>query len=50
MIERQTRDLEVQGSNPSPGSKFSLEFKLKQFFYVHGAIGCGSATNSCSGS
>ena len=25
------RDLEVRGSNPSPGSNFSLEFKNQQY-------------------
>ena len=28
MVEHQASDLEVQGSNPSPGSNFSLEIKL----------------------
>ena len=28
VVKRQARDLEVRGSNPGPGSKFSLEFKL----------------------
>ena len=28
MVERQDRNLEVRGSNPGPGSNFSLEFKL----------------------
>ena len=29
MVERQARDLEVRGSNPGPGSNFSLELKFK---------------------
>ena len=29
VVERQARDLEVRGSNPGPGSNFSLEFKLQ---------------------
>ena len=28
MVERQARDLKVRGSNPGPGSNFSLEFKI----------------------
>ena len=28
VAERQARDLEVRGSNPGPGSNFSLEFKF----------------------
>ena len=28
MVERQARDLEVRGSNPGPGSNFSLESKM----------------------
>ena len=28
MVECQARDLEVRGSNPGPGSNFSLEFKI----------------------
>ena len=32
VVERQTRDLEVRGSNPGPGSNVSLEFK-KHFIY-----------------
>ena len=31
MVERQARDPEVRGSNPVPGSNFSLEFKLLIF-------------------
>ena len=27
MIERQARDLEAQGSNPGPGSNFSLRLE-----------------------
>ena len=27
MVERQARDQEVRGSNPGPGSNFSLEFQ-----------------------
>ena len=29
MVERQARDVEVQGSNPGPGSNFSIEFEFK---------------------
>ena len=29
MVERQARDLKVRGTNPGPGSNFSLEFKFK---------------------
>ena len=28
MVERQARDLEVRGSNPSPDLNISLEFKM----------------------
>ena len=28
MVESQAGDLEVQGSNPGPGSNFSPEFKM----------------------
>ena len=31
MVKLYARDLEVRGSNPGPGSNFSLELKL-QFF------------------
>ena len=31
MVERQARFVEAQGSNPGPGSNFSLEFKLLFF-------------------
>ena len=34
MVERQARDVEVQDSNPGPGSKFSPEFEFKYFFPV----------------
>ena len=32
MIERQARDLEVRGSNPDPGSNFSLENLICKFY------------------
>ena len=28
VVERHARDLELRGSNPGPGSNFSLEFKM----------------------
>ena len=31
MTERQASNLEVRGSNPGPGSNFSLEFQLIPF-------------------
>ena len=31
MVERHARDLEVRGSNPGPGSNFSLEFKYRYY-------------------
>ena len=34
MVERQVRDLEVRGSNPDPGSNFSLEFMNLNFIYL----------------
>ena len=31
VVERQARDLEVRGSNPGPGSNFSLELEFELF-------------------
>ena len=36
MAERQAIDLEVRGSNPGPGSNFSLEFKEDVLsYFIH---------------
>ena len=36
MVERKARDLEVQDSNPGPGSNFSLEIKKDKYKqYIH---------------
>ena len=42
MVERQARDLEVRGSNPVPGSNFSLEFKI----YINGKSEIGVESSS----
>ena len=34
MVERQARDLEIRGSNPGPGSNFSLENLKSNFFFM----------------
>ena len=38
MVERQSRDLEVLGSNLGPGSNFSFELNLISIKYLNGSI------------
>ena len=47
MVECQARDQEVRGSNPSPGSSFSLEFKHLILFNIFlEALPIGSVVTS----
>ena len=38
MVERQARDLELRGSNPGPGSNFSLELELNYLQSVNESL------------
>ena len=45
MVERQARDMEVRGSNPGPGSSFSLEFKNNYSIFNSGRVRIGVEKN-----